>query len=108
MAARAESPRAASDDLATEFKDKIVLLEVNRSTALETKSGSVVLVKLRITKLGTRDFVVGTGYAPEEGDATWYKDVLVGVPCESILRFHAMTPKQFADYMKTWKDRSEK
>jgi hypothetical protein len=104
---QAEDSKKSSDDLAAEFKDKIVMLEVNRSSAIEAKTGTVVLVKMRITKLGNRDFVVGTGYAPDDDDS-WYKDVVVGVPCESIVRFHAMTQKQFADYMKKWKDRSEK
>jgi hypothetical protein len=106
--ARCESARTPADDLAAEFKDKVVLLEVNRSNALETKSGSVVLVKLRITKLGNRDFIIGTGYSTDDTDDAWYKDVLVGVPCESILRFHAMTPKQFAEYTKRWKEHSDK
>jgi hypothetical protein len=106
--AQAETPQAAHNDLAAEFKDKVVLFEVNRSNAtLETKSGTVVLVKIKITKLGNRDFVVGTGYDPD-GDDSWYKDMTVGVPCENILRFHAMTPKQFTEYMKRWKDKSDK
>ena len=81
---------------------------MNRSNALESKSGSVVLANVRVTKLGNRDFIIGDGYAPDSDDDSWYKDMLVGVPCESILRFHAMTQKQFAEYMKRWKERSEK
>jgi hypothetical protein len=107
--AQAETPQAARDDLAADFKDKVVLLEVNRSNAtLETKSGTVVLVKIKITKLGDRYFLMGTGYDPDDSDESWYKDMTVGVPCENILRFHAMTPKQFTDYMKRWKEKSDK
>lgn len=96
-----------SDDLATEIKDKIVLLEINRSSVLETKSGTMLLQKVRITKLGNRDFLVGVGYSPEADNDYWYKDMLVGVPCESILRFNAMTPAQCAQFMKQWKDQVE-
>jgi hypothetical protein len=96
---------AAAKDILTDFKDKIVLFEVNRSNALESKSGSVVLAHVRITKVGNRDFIIGDGYA-EDAEDTWYKDMTVGVPCDAILRFHAMTPSQFKKYMKMWKEHS--
>jgi len=88
---RGEQDAAATlnADIAAELKDKILLLEVNRSSVLESKSGTVLLHKVRIVKLGSRDFVIGDGYALENDDF-WYKDMLVGVPCESIIRFQAM------------------
>jgi hypothetical protein len=98
---------AVGNDLAAELKDKIVLLEVNRSSVLETKSGTMLLQMVRITKLGNRDFLVGVGYSPEDDNNYWYKDMLVGVPCESILRFNAMTPAQCAQFMKQWKEQVE-
>jgi hypothetical protein len=101
------SPATPDHDLALEFKDKIVLFEIDRSSALETDSGTVILHKVRITKLGNRDFIIGDGYAPADNDDSWYKDLLVGVPCDSVIRFHAMSPDQFTEYMKLWKDRTE-
>jgi hypothetical protein len=99
-----------SDETVPDFKDKIVLFEVNRGSTLETKSGSVVLQKVHIRKLGTRSFIIGEGYAPKEdehGDY-WEKGLTVGVPCESLIRFQAMTPDQFSDYIKKWKEHSDK
>jgi hypothetical protein len=103
-----DHPTSIDANLTAEFKDKIVLLEVNRSSAVETKSSTVLLEKLHVTKLGNRDFLIGTGYAPENNDEYWYKDMTVGIPCDSIVRFHAMTPKQFVEFMKKWKDHSDK
>jgi hypothetical protein len=100
-------PATPNNELALSFKDKIVLFEIDRSSALETDSGSVILHKVRITKLGNRDFIIGDGYSPEDSEDSWYKGLLVGVPCDSVIRFHAMTPNQFTEYMKLWKDRQE-
>jgi len=101
---------SAENEIVGDFKDKIVLFEVNRGSTLESKSGSVVLHKVHITKLGTRSFIIGEGYAPkdDERDDYWEKGMTVGVPCESVIRFQAMTPDQFNDYVKKWKDRSDK
>jgi hypothetical protein len=108
---RASSEPKAADppgtDITAQFKDKILLLEVNRSNALETKSNSVVIDKVRLTSIAGRYFVLGSGVAPDDGESTWYKDVLVGVPWESVVRFHAMTKEQFADYVKLWKEHAE-
>ena len=105
------SPSASqNDETVPDFQDKVVLFEVNRGSTLESKSGSVVLQKVHIRKLGTRSFIIGEGYAPkddEHGDY-WEKGLTVGVPCESLIRFQAMTPDQFNDYTKKWKERSDK
>jgi hypothetical protein len=94
---------AAASDNDDIFKDKILLLEVMPSDA-EGSSNSVVIDNARTAKLGSRDFVVGDGYAPEGSDDAWYDDMLVGVPCENIVRFQSMTPERFKEYMKMWKD----
>ena len=96
----AASAAPDNDDI---FKDKILLLEVMPSDA-EGSSNSVVIDNARTTKLGSRDFLVGDGYAPEGSDDAWYDDMLVGVPCENIVRFQSMTPERFKEYMKMWKD----
>ncbi len=92
------------DALANDFKGKIVLLEVNRSSAVESDSDTVLLQNVRVTKLGDRQFLVGIGYTPNDDKEYWYKDMLVGVPCDSILRFSAMTPAQCEAFMKRWRE----
>lgn len=87
------------ENLAEEFRGKTVMLEVNRSSVLESKSGSVVITEARFRKLGDRYFILGTGYGAEDDPDWWYKDMLVGVPWESVIRFHAMTTEQFDQYM---------
>jgi hypothetical protein len=96
-----------TNDLMSDFKDKIVLLEVNRSSVLENKSSTVMMQNVRIVKFGSRDFIVGTGYAPDDDEDYWNKDMFVGVPCESIVRFHAMTPTQFNVFLKKWREHAE-
>ncbi len=95
-----------SDDIAFEFKEKIVLLEVDRSSSIESKSGSVLMEKVRVCKLGTRDFVIGIGYASKDEDDLWYQGMVVGVPCDSVLRFQVMTQDQFKDFETKFEERS--
>jgi hypothetical protein len=95
------------DELAAEFQGNIVMLEVNRSSAMESKSSNVVISDARIHKVGDRYFVLGKGYVPDESEYTWYKGVTIGVPWDSVLRFSAMTPDQFAEYAKQWKEHSK-
>jgi hypothetical protein len=91
-------------DLTRDLKDKIVLLEVNRSSAVESDSDTVLLKDVRLTELGNRHFILGIGYSAPDDINYWYEDMLIGVPCDSILRFSAMTPEQCAKFMKKWKD----
>ncbi len=100
-----KSPALSEISLAADFNDKIVLLEVNRSaTAFETESGSLCIAKVRFAKFGNRDFIVGLGYELEGDSDSWYKDMMVGVPCESVVRFIAMREDQIAEYVKKWKE----
>jgi hypothetical protein len=96
------SDAKADDDI---FKDKIVLIEVN--SADSDQGNSVVVDHARVVKVGARDFIIGDGFATKESEDAWYEDMLVGVPCESIARFHAMTPERFEEYMKMWKERAD-
>ena len=97
----------ADDDLTSEFRDKIVMVEVNRSSAMESKSSSVTIQNARFSKVGGRYFIVGNSYVSDDSDYTRYKDVIIGVPWDNVLRYQAFTPDQFAEYVKQWKEHSK-
>jgi hypothetical protein len=101
------SAPAADEDLLSEFQDKIVMIEVNRSSAMETKSTTVVVQNAHINKIGGRYFVHGTAYVTEDSDYQWYKDVIVGVPWDNIVRYQAFTTEQYTEYLKQWKEHSK-
>jgi len=94
-------------DIRGDFKDKVVLIEVAESNALESKSHSVVLQNANIRKLGNCDFLLGDSYVLENDEGgDWYKDTAIGIPCDHIVRFQIMSPSRYKDYIKLWKDRS--
>jgi hypothetical protein len=100
------SPAAtASKDNEDLFKEKILLLEV-MSSDTNGGSNSVVIENTRTTKIGSREFVIGEGYATDDEDSgeAWYDGMTVGVPCENIIRLQSMTPERFKEYMKMWKN----
>jgi hypothetical protein len=96
-----ETPPAALKEDDDIFKDQIVVLEFS---AADAAGDSVVLANARIAKLGQREFVVGDGYAPEESDEDWYAGMLMGVPCDGIVRFESMTPERYKEYLKMMKE----
>jgi hypothetical protein len=97
-------PAMPDDGLNRLLNDKVVLLEVNESKGLESESDSVLLHKVRLLKIGSRDFFVGVGYAPQEDEDYWYRDMEVGVPCDNVMKFSAMTPAQCDAFLKKWKE----
>jgi hypothetical protein len=97
---------ADADAVEDIFKDNIVLLEFDLP-ATDGGTDSAVLSDARVVKIGTREFIVGEGYAPEESDEVWFADMTLGVPCEGVLRFQAMTPERYKEYLKTFKEHAE-
>jgi hypothetical protein len=95
------------DDIRGDWKDKVVLIQVAESNALESKSHSAVLQNAKVRKLGNCDFLLGDSYVLE-GDESgeWYKDTAMGIPCDHIVRFQIMSESRYKDYIKLWKDRS--
>ncbi|HEX6962903.1 MAG TPA: hypothetical protein VF175_13620 [Lacipirellula sp.] len=103
-AACAEASAGQDDfDFAGELKGKIVLLEVNRSNAVENDSFSALISDARITQISGRYFIFGKGYG-KHGSQVSTEGMLLGVPWDSVLRIQVMTEKQLDKYMEQWKD----
>lgn len=87
-----------------DFSGKVVMLEVDRSIAVESKSSSLVLKDPIVTKIGDRYFIRGLGHAPASHADSWYHGVEVGVAWDSVARFYAMPPEKFEEYAAQWNE----
>jgi len=91
--------RADDYDLTKEAKGKILYLTLKHADEATGDSYTVFLVKARMAKLGGSLLIVGTGYAAEDEEDAWYKDMTIGVAWDSVLAFHIMTEKQYKEFI---------
>jgi len=94
-------------ELSESFRGKILMLEIDRSSALESRSGHAVLKEARILLIGDRYFLHGTGHAPAEYKQSWYNDTFVGISWESVSRYYVMTYEQFEEYTKQYSKKNQ-
>ena len=91
-----------------QFNGKIMILSVDKSSALEKGSQSSSLAEARLIEIGDRYFIVGKLHAPKE----YLKDyphvgAVVGYPWENVESFLLMDPEQYDDYVEAYRRRNE-
>jgi hypothetical protein len=99
-----DAPAIAYDDVSL-FKDKIVLIEFNDAWGMTSSSDTVLVNDVRTFKIGDRQFIVGTGYAPKDEQNIANKDMEVGIPCDRVYRITAMNAEQCETYMRKWREK---
>jgi hypothetical protein len=89
---------------------KIVLLEVDESSAVENDTSSVWLIDVKLVEIGGRFFLVGVTYVPENVGYKAYetmRDVTQGIAWDDVKAFRAFTKDQFETYLKHFDDDAE-
>src|SRR3954465_443369 len=83
---------------AINFKGKVLLLIIDRSSALEKKSDTEYLSDAVVQKLGDRYFITGTAYSWKD-EATkdrhdWRKGSQIGVAWEKVQQYYVFSPER--------------
>jgi hypothetical protein len=86
-------------NLTKEAKGKILYLSLKHADEATGEAYTVFLVDARMARLGGKDLIVGKGYAAEDEEDAWYKDMTIGVAWDSVMAFHIMTEKQYEKFI---------
>jgi hypothetical protein len=95
----AEAKHEDDFDLTQEAKGKILYLSLKQVDEATGEGYTVFLVGARTARLGGKVLIVGKGYAAEEEEDAWYKDMTIGVAWDSVMAFHIMTEKQYEEFI---------
>ena len=101
------SPQSISNDI---FEGKIVVVTVDRSSALESKSSSRSMTDAKVVEIGRRFYIIGTAYVPDDSNFEHYEymqGVSIGIVWEEVSEFRAFTEEQFGVYMRILNERRE-
>jgi hypothetical protein len=90
------------DDSATNFAGKIVMVIVDRSSALEQDKTSEIFTNAAIRKIGDRYFITGTAYPRPNAENDWRGGAEAGVVWEHVHQYYAYTPEQFKKLEASW------
>jgi hypothetical protein len=81
------------------FKNKIVMVYIDRSTSMEHNISTEFITNARIEKIGDRCFVTGVvQLSPAEkglAENEWRDGTSVGFPWDRINGYYAYSPEQF-------------
>lgn len=96
---------STKDETVAAFKDKILMLVVDRSNALEKKTETEYISDAAIQKIGNRFFVTGTAYsfknvAGKELPYDWRRGSQVGVAWDTVRAYYAYSPEGLEEMMK--------
>jgi hypothetical protein len=89
-----------SETAAFDSTGKIMVLLVDRSSALEQKQDSEVIENAKILTIGGRLFIVGTAYENPNDEHDWRKGAEIGIAWEEVTSFYLYSRKQFQNYAK--------
>ncbi len=102
------APQTAENPSAL-FAGKYLLLQVDRSNSLETKTETALLWDAKLLELGGRFFLVGTSVErpdDEENRESWHAET-TGISWSRIAKFRALSEEQFEEYKTIWIRNSE-
>jgi hypothetical protein len=102
LSAAQKPPAAVHEDdfdLTKEAKGKILYLSLKHADEATGESYTVFLVDARTAHMGGKTLIVGKGYAAEDEEDAWYKDMTIGVAWDSVMAFHIMTEKQYEEFI---------
>jgi hypothetical protein len=90
------------------FEGKVVLLRVDRSTSVESKTELVVLKSPEIVMLGGRYFIHGNPHIrPDEESEQWFAAGEIGYAWETVKEYWVFTPEAYDKYEKLRKERMD-
>jgi hypothetical protein len=98
-----ETPHKA-DATEPDFTGKIVVVIIDRSSAVERREDTEVIENASMVQIGKRPFIIGKAYSPEGVEANWRTGSDVGVAWEKVQVYYAYTPEQFKNYAKRWSE----
>ncbi|HEX3599511.1 MAG TPA: hypothetical protein VHU84_05175 [Lacipirellulaceae bacterium] len=98
-----EVPQKA-DSTEPDFSGKIVVVIIDRSSAVERREDTEVIENASMVQVGNRPFIIGKAYSPEGVEANWRTGSDVGVAWEKVQVYYAYTPEQFKNYAKRWSE----
>ncbi len=101
------SEDSSMSDISEAFRGKIVMIEIDRSSALESKSNHAVLKDAQVLLIGDRYFIQGKGHTPKGYEGSWYKNAVVGISWSDVTRYYVMTLEQFEEYSEQYSKNRE-
>jgi|tagenome__1003787_1003787.scaffolds.fasta_scaffold20522624_2 hypothetical protein len=94
----------AKEQSSLTFKGKVLLLIIDRSSALEKKSDTEYLSDAVVQKLGDRYFITGAAYSWKDDAAKdrhdWRKGSQIGVAWEKVQQYYVFSPERMDEIMK--------
>lgn len=103
----AEEASHKSPSSEPDFSDKIVVVIIDQSSAVERRQNTEILDHAVMSQIGGRHFIVGNAYSPSDVPPNWRTGSQVGVAWEKVHMYYAYTPEQFKNYSKKWSEASD-
>jgi hypothetical protein len=104
LSSAASPEKDANEQSSVSFKGKVVLLIIDRSSALEKKSDTEYISDAVIQKLGDRYFITGAAYSWKDDTAKdrhdWRKNSQIGVAWEKVQQYYVFSPERMEEIMK--------
>jgi thymidylate kinase len=96
---------SAKEHADIDFKGKVVVLVVDRSSALEKKVDTGYISDAVIQKIGDRYFISGAAYSWKDDtdkapSRDWRRGSQVGVAWDSVKAFYLYSPKRMEEMIK--------
>src|SRR5436305_82318 len=82
-------PRPSDPD----FSNKIVVVIIDQSSAVERRQNTEVLEHATMSQIGGRYFIVGNAYSPSDLSTNWRTGSQVGVAWEKVHMYYAYSPE---------------
>jgi hypothetical protein len=104
----AQEKAAESNKRTPDFEGKVLLLRVDRSTSVESKTELVVLKSPDIVVLGGRHFIHGKPLIrPDEESEQWFATGAIGHSWDTIKEYWVFTPEAYDEYEKLRKKKMD-
>src|SRR5262249_33670467 len=98
-AGQSETARAENNADRPNFSGKVVLLRVDKSTSVESKSESLVIKSPHILTLGNRHFIHGQPYVKKDDPTeNWFAEGEIGCAWETVREYWVFTPDAYDKY----------